>query len=194
MPTLDSSHRVLLENLETFLAAQECLSDMEAFIWQAVSDLENELPEIGELPATWKAKESERWFQFDAFPNWSDTKLHLITIGIEGLTTVNLLRPDLGERCKAYIYSHVLATRDQIARFPDLTGKLRALTPPLGYVAGSQGGYVFTKTLGPVSNETLLSRTDLKRFLFEPMQELIDWLVGQSSQFEAFGKPAEAQA
>jgi len=188
MPVLDSSHRILLENLESYQLAQQCMGEIETTIWEVAHGVKDGIANPPGLPLVWNSDQRQGWFQADAFPNWDGSSKHLIAVGIEDISVANLLTPDAGAPCRAFIYTHMEAASNEAAKRPEIRSQLSALVPPKGFVPSAQDGYIFVKPLGNLSVDSLLSRAGLKAVFHDQMRELIDWLAAHRLAIEALGK------
>ena len=189
MKTLDASHRTLLDNFATFERAQLCLKEIEKYLWEVLVEVANELP-AGRSPAFEFKLDKGGWMQANAFPDWQGTSNELIGIGIENFGLGDMIS---GEGCQAYVFCLPLGDTKAHKKYAALSQHLRSLLPPDGFtLAPAQyHGYMFVKSLGSVPVNTFCSRSDLKKYLREPLDTLATWLSANGTTFAASPAPSK---
>jgi len=185
---LDSSHQIVLENLNTFQKAQRCLDEVEAHLQSVLREVADELSALHAPLYDFKVdNDGSTYLQTRAFPNMDNTGAHLITIGIERLTSTDLLGLANPEATRAYIYSELLNDPKRATNYPNMVNILRQLTPPDGFLAAApqMHGYLFVKQLAPVPVPTVCSRTLLKSFFRQTLDVLTSWLITNTPQLSS---------
>ena len=192
MKSLDHSHRTVLENLETFQRAQQCVLEINDYVWAALREVTDELPTSDDPPLKF-ALDKGGWLQANTFPNWQGTTFELLSIGIENLGLNDLIASGGGEGCRAYIYSILLNDPKRAKDQATVSGLLRKLEPPAGFVPAPthHHGYLFVKQLGALPVESVCSLAKLKSYFSSPLTELAEWLDANSATIASFAKVPE---
>ena len=188
MKNLDQSHRTVLTNYETYQRVLRCHEEIEAYLWDVVRELKGEFDARSDSSLKWTLNEDEWWIQADAFPTWDTTKYYLMGIGVEHISIEKIIPPDISDGCYAYVYVHPLANQKVASEFPWLKSRFRAVEPPKGFGFGTQEGYVFKKPLGSLSVESFCSRTELKSYLQNPLNDLVEWFERAAPVIATFKK------
>jgi hypothetical protein len=193
--SLDASHRVLLDNFQTFLRAQLCLEEIKRYLSETLKEVEGEQPPAKTPPFRFKYNKGG-WLQADAFLGGlarEKNTHHLVSIGIDMLDVPYLLTT---AECRAYVYSGVLADGNKQSWHKPVGKFLSNLRPPRDFVPAPSDldGYVFVKQLGNLSVEAFCSSGELKNYFREPLNSLSEWLVANASAIADFGASAVPDA
>ena len=186
---LDQSHRTVLKNFSTFQRAQRCLEEAEEYLQAILKEVADELS--GEHPPNYQFAlgwDGWRYLQTRAFPDWDKSGAHLITVGIEKLAVPDIIVPDSDGR-RAYIYSEVFADTKRAPSFTTLAKHIRQMEPPEGFSPAplQMHGYFFLKRLGTLTADVFCSRSELKAYFKQPLEELVAWLIANAAHLASLG-------
>lgn len=195
MQALDSSHRCVLDNLDSLQRAQRCLTETEEYLWSVLESV----PSIVSVPAglalEWETNRRHFYLQAKAAPVGTGSKCHLLAVGLENLTVTNLMSAEANPGCSAFIFSPVLEDPKGTPAAPSVVQALRALTAPAGFAppAVTQEGYLFVKPLERVPVATFCSRAGLTEHFRASFNELVAWLASVSPQLIALNAQPSAR-
>ena len=189
---LDSSHRCLLENLDTYRKMKTSYEEISEYVNDVLRELVRELNRrVQQQSLRFDEKTIPRgWFDASDLPNWKGSKDALVAIGIEGLwgglgaiigSTSAVL-----DQCYAYVYSPYYYSINDDTAIDEVRRKLQ---PPDGFVRATQRGYLFTKDVAEVPVGDFCNRQALAKYFREPLTLLIDWLTKNKETLRQAAKP-----
>lgn len=189
---LNLSHCTVIKNLETFQRAQQCFEEIRPYVWDVLRDVQGELPQVDNPPMPFELNK-DGYLQANAFPKSQGTDFHLISVGIENFDLTDLIGADGAKGCRAFIYSILFNDPKRATQHATIKNRLRGLQPPPGYDPAHliDPGYLFVKKLGAIPAESVCSRSQLKSYFADPLNELAAWLEANGAAIAELQAPGK---
>lgn len=173
---LYSSHRCLMENLQTFHKMETAYQEIRDYVKEVLQELARYLNSQQSLPKFDEKTIAKGYLEASDILAWKGTEDALVTIGLEGLnrTPDAIVGPSLADPCRAFVYSRYYYSINEDIGIQDLCRKLQS---PQGFVAARERGYLFTKDLDALHVEVFCNRQALTKYFSEPLNVLLNWLI-----------------
>jgi hypothetical protein len=187
---LDSSHRCLLEHLDTYRKMKTSYEEMREYVNDVLRELARELNrQYQQQSLKFDEKTIPKgYLQTTDLPNWKASKQPLVAIGVEGLERGlgAIIGSTTVDQCYAYVYSpYCHSIKDDIG----IDEVRRKLQPPDGFVLTTERGYLFKKDVAEVPIDDFCDRLALAKHFREPLTLLIDWLTKNKEGLRQAAKP-----
>lgn len=190
MNRLDASHQCVLKHWETITTMNACRNQVDPYLKEFA------LKVCGALHIKHK-RDFERqeltlkqgWFQLNptCFQKWKNSDESLLSLGVERISTENLLQVNNTYPCLSYVYSpYRFETKNDTS-----TNQLMSIAaPPSGFVPTfdkPDRGYIFTKELPTLTPEDICNPAKLEHYFTDPLVTLIEWYnANESTIVKAF--------